>query len=161
MLPGRWYKVMQDNYYQSVAIAVHMRDNRNILVAGTSQKKNTDRLVYFGNAKRPKPSRQNPKGSLKMAYNPIAKVCEYSWMDSSGVFFIDPIYGPSESAEIQRENSAGDRITYHVPKLINVYNKYMHGVDVFDQVRSFLVSIWRILLESILSGYLRYYFRWC
>ena len=96
-----------------------------------------------------------------MAYNPIAKVFEYSWMDSSAVFFIDPIYGPGESAQIQRKYAAGERITYQVPKLISVYNKYMHGVDVFDQFASFLVSIWLILLKSILSGYLRYSFQWC
>lgn len=135
LLTGKWHKVMQDNYYQSVELAEHMRDNRNVLCAGTSQKKNTDKLVYFGAAKRPKPSRQYPKGSLKIAYNATAKVYEYSWMDSSAVFFIDPIYGPGECTEISRKNSAGESIIFRVPKLISVYNQYMHGVDVFDQVR--------------------------
>jgi hypothetical protein len=34
-LPGRWYKVMADNYYNTLELAVHMRDNRQMLVGGT------------------------------------------------------------------------------------------------------------------------------
>jgi hypothetical protein len=135
MLRGKWYKVMQDNYYQTVAVAVHMRDNRNILCAGTAQKKNIDKTIYFGRAKRPKPSRQNPKGSMKIAWNETLKTYEYAWMDSSLVYFIDPMYGPGEVADITRKDSTGERITYQVPRLISDYNRYMHGVDVFDQIR--------------------------
>ena len=125
---------MQDNYYQTVELAVHMRDNRNILCAGTAQKK-IDNQKNFGEAKRPKPSRQFPKGPLKMSFNKNAKVYEYFYMDRAGVYFIDPIYGPGEQSEIYRKDNRGIRIPYQVPKLVNIHNKYMHGVDVFDQIR--------------------------
>jgi hypothetical protein len=134
-LSGKYHKVMQDNYYQTVALAVHMRDNRNILCAGTAQKKHMDNQIFFGEAKRPKPSQQFPKGSLKISFNQTAKVYEYAFMDSAGVYFIDPMYGPGEQSEISRKNSTGVRVPFRVPKLISMYNKYMHGVDVFDQIR--------------------------
>ena len=163
MLTGKWHKVMQDNYYQTVDVAVHMRDNRNVLCAGTSQKKYTDKSVYFGNSKRPKPSRQYPKGSLKIAWNETARVYEYAWMDSSAVYFIDPMFGPGHRAEVSRRSSTGDRMTYHVPRLISSYNTYMHGVDVFDQVRKYFgvdlahptkkytVRVFEILFSMILG----------
>jgi hypothetical protein len=80
-LSGKYHEVIQDNYYQTVALAVHMRDNRNILCAGTAQKKHMDNQIFFGEAKRPKPSRQFPKGSLKMSFNENAKVYEYAYME--------------------------------------------------------------------------------
>jgi hypothetical protein len=165
-LSGKYHKVMQDNYYQTVALAVHMRDNRNILCAGTAQKKHMDNQIFFGEAKRPKPSRAFPKGSLKMSFNETAKVYEYAYMDSAGVYFIDPIYGPGEQSQIYRKDNTGERITYLVPKLISTYNKYMHGVDVFDQIRKlfgvdlahptkkYTVRVFEILFSMILGqGY--------
>ena len=112
LLTGKYYKVMQDNYYQTVALAVHMRDNRNVLCAGTAQKKHIDREIYFGGAKRPKPSRLYPKGTIKMAFNETANVYEYAYMDSSVVYFIDPMYGPGQQSEIYRKDNTGVRIAY-------------------------------------------------
>ncbi len=112
-----------------------MRDNGNVLCAGTAQKKHFDREIYFGGAKRPKPSRRYPKGTIKMAFNEAAKVYEYAYMDSSVVYFIDPMYGPGQESAIYRKDNTGVRIAYRVPMLISLYNKYMHGVDVFDQIR--------------------------
>ncbi len=60
-LSSKYYKVMQDNYYKIVALAVHMRDNRNILCA-VIQIKHIWIINFFGETKRPKPSRQFPKG---------------------------------------------------------------------------------------------------
>ncbi len=162
-LKGKYYKVMQDNYYQSVSLAVHIRDNRNILCAGTAQKRHIDKQKFFRDAKRPLPSNRFPKGSLKMSFNETVKVYEYSYMDSAGAYFIDPIYGPGERSEIYRKNSTGERIAFKVPKLISMYNKCMHGVDVFDQIRKlfgvdlahptkkFTVRVFEILYSMILG----------
>ena len=53
---NKYYKLMQDNYYQTVELAVH---NRNVLCAGTAQKKHIiiiDREIYFGGATQTVPS---------------------------------------------------------------------------------------------------------
>jgi len=134
-LPGRWYKVMADNYYNTLALALHMMNNRSVLVGGTMQRKHTPRGVYIGSAKKPKPSQRNPKGSLKMVKATEGPVYFYSWMDSSLCYFIDPMYGPGQPDVIHRKKSDGTRQAFQVPKLITAYNKYMHAVDVFDQIR--------------------------
>jgi hypothetical protein len=61
-LTGKYYKIMQDNYYQTVALAVLIRDNRNVLCACTAHKKHIDNngIIEFGGAKRPKPSHRYP-----------------------------------------------------------------------------------------------------
>jgi len=85
-LPGRWYKVFMDNYYGSDQIArSYLRDSMSINIVSTLQKKNTCPEVLFGNAKRPKPSRANPKGSVKAAKTADG-IYMYSWMDSAAVY---------------------------------------------------------------------------
>ena len=54
LLQGKWHKIMADNYYITVDIAKHMRDNRNMLFAGTAQKKKL--LIWCTSAT---PSAQN------------------------------------------------------------------------------------------------------
>jgi len=66
---------------------------------------------------------------------PVANIFVYGWMDSAGVFFIDPITGPGRQAIIVRKNPLGLPVQFTVPLMIVLYNKYMHAVDVFDQVR--------------------------
>jgi len=126
---------MADNYYNTLALALHMMNNRSVLVGGTMQRKHTPRGVYIGSAKKPKPSQRNPKGSLKMVKATEGPVYFYSWMDSSLCYFIDPMYGPGQPDVIHRKKSDGTLQAFHVPKVITAYNKYMHAVDVFDQIR--------------------------
>lgn len=163
VLPGRNYKVFADNYYNSVELAQHMLRNREILVCGTMQKKYTPPIVYFGNGKRPKPSRIHPKGALKIAKKGDADIYIYSWMDSAGVYFIDPAIGPGHAENITRKNVVGTRITFRVPSMIAMYNRYKHGVDVFDQIRKgfgcdldhptrkYTVRVFEILFSMILA----------
>ena len=56
-------------------------------------------------------------------------------MDSSGVYFIDPMFGPGHQAAISRKNAQGLRMVFQVPLFILRYNEKMHSVDVVDQIR--------------------------
>ena len=123
-----------DNYYGSDQIARHLRDVRRISIVSTLQKKNTCLEVKFGNAKRPKPLRGYPKGSIKAAKTDDG-IYMYSWMDSAAVYFIDSAYGAGNMQVIHRKNSNGERIPYVVPAAIPEYNNGMHGADVWDQIR--------------------------
>jgi hypothetical protein len=76
-----------------------------------------------------------PKGSLNIAKRSGKDIYEYSWMDSCGVYFIDCSHGPGNSKQILRKNPQGQLIPFQVPAMIGEYNKFMGGVDVFDQVR--------------------------
>ena len=134
-LPGRWYKTMADNYYNTEALAIHMKSTHEILVCGTLQMKYVPQLIKFGAAKKPKPSRQFPKGALQIAKRIGHELYLYSWMDSAGVYFLDNISGPANPSAITRKDPQGRALVFQVPKMICLYNKYMHGVDVFDQIR--------------------------
>ncbi len=135
-LGGEHYKIMADNYYNSVSFSEWLRNERRMLIGGTMQRKSTTPLVYIGAAKRPKPTIANPKGTLKIAENLESNVYIYSWMDSSLVYFIDPIFGPGRTANITRRQGA-DHVVFLVPFFIVIYNMYMHAVDVFDQIRKY------------------------
>lgn len=134
-----------------------------ILVCGTMQKRHTTPLVYFGTSKHPRPTNAFPKGCLKMAKKTGENVYCYAWMDSAGVYFIDPVAGPGVVQSITRRNAIGTPIEYRVPAMIAMYNQYMHGVDVFDQVRKmfgcdlthatkkYTVRVFEILFSMILG----------
>ena len=140
-LIGSWYIVMADNYYNSIEFSAHMRNTRRILVGGTLKAANSPKEIRLVGPrgriiKRPRPSIKNPKGTLKMAYNHEHAVYVYSWMDSSLVYFVDPVFGPSFADWISRKNG-GDRVNFLVPLFIDIYNRKMHAIDVVDQIRKF------------------------
>ena len=160
-LPGRWYKIMADNYYNTVAFTAWLRNTLSILIGGTMQKKYVPAEVQIGSAKKPKPTRANPKGTLRIAQNHEDHVYIYSWMDSALVYFIDPMYGPGKTSFISR--TLKKVVTdFLVPQFIHFYNKYMHAVDVVDQqrklfgvdllnaTRKFTVRIFEIMWSFIL-----------
>lgn len=94
------------------------------------------RLVFFNDSKKPKPSVQHPKGKLIIAKH-VENIYSYGWMDSSGVYFIDPMCEPCSMETIYKKDSTGIRVPFQVPKLVVMYNKYMHAVNVVDQIRKF------------------------
>ena len=102
-----WHKVMADNFYNSEALSIHMRDNRRLLVGGTMMKERTNKLVYFGDAKKPKPIVANPKGSLRLLKHMGKALFTYGWMDTSACYFIDPMYGPGNEGQITRKDPHG------------------------------------------------------
>jgi hypothetical protein len=63
-----------------------------------------------------------------------SNVYMYGWMDSASVYFIVPMYGSGNAFVITRKDSMGTPHIYNVPKFIAFYNRYMHAVDVFDQI---------------------------
>jgi hypothetical protein len=123
-----------DNYYGSDQIAHHLRSTRSINIVATLQKKNTCPEIRFGNAKRPKPSRANPKGAYKAAKT-ADNIYMYSWIYSAAVYFVDSAYGSGSMQPIQRKDQNGQRVNFVVPAAIPEYNNGMHGADVWDQIR--------------------------
>ena len=134
-LPGVWYRFWLDNYYNSLELTRYVIETFSFCIGGTMQRRRTTDLVYFGGGKRPMPSLAHPKGSLKVAKKVREDIYVYGWMDSSAVYFIDACLGPGFASQILRRNSQGVPIPFQVPSMIAEYNKFMGGVDVFDQVR--------------------------
>jgi hypothetical protein len=132
---GIWYRLWLDNYYNTLELTKHVLRTYSYCIGGTMQKGRKTDLINFGNAKHPKPTTANPKGALKIAKCIGHDIYEYAWMDSCGVYFIDSSHGPGNTQEIFRKDRQGNPIPYQVPAMIGEYNKFMGGVDVFDQVR--------------------------
>ena len=132
---GNWYRLWLDNYYNSLDLTQHVLPTYSYCIGGTMQKCRRTNLIKFGDGKHPKPTVANPKGTLNIAKCIGQDIYEYAWMDSCGVYFIDSSHGPGNSQEIFRKNPQGQPIPFQVPAMIGEYNKFMGGVDVFDQVR--------------------------
>lgn len=60
------------------------------------------------------------------------------WKDrgKTSVMVVSSMHCTSEEAEVQRRNKTGEKVTIQCPKAIADYNKYMGGVDHFDQLLS-------------------------
>jgi hypothetical protein len=134
-LAGIWYRLWLDNFYNTLALTRHVLQTYSYCIGGTMQKNRKTRLIAFGTAKAPRPTQRYPKGALLMAKCIGEDIFEYGWMDSCGVYFIDSSHGPGDSQQIFRKNPQGLPVPHQVPAMISEYNKFMGGVDVFDQVR--------------------------
>lgn len=77
------------------------------------------------------------------------------------------IHNPSTTTTISRKNKRGEKIPVNCPQMISCYNKYMGGVDSFDQFMSFYninqksrrwwMKIFFYLLEAcIVDSYILY-----
>lgn len=82
-----------------------------------------------------RPTLTNPRGTVKVARTHTGEnsIFIYSVMDSALFFMADTAYGPFHK-EMMLRRSGGNVDEYEVPKAVNVYNKYMNGVDVVDQL---------------------------
>lgn len=56
------------------------------------------------------------------------------WMDRKAVNFISTFDSPRQTTTVSRRLRDGTRIDVHCPKVVETYNKYMGGVDRFDQM---------------------------
>ena len=85
-----------------------------------------DREIYL--VVPPKPSRRYLKGTIKTKLQKCMNTVTWTAL----LFTLSIL---CMVLEIYRKNNTGDRIAYRVSMLISLYNKYTHGVDVFDQIR--------------------------
>ena len=133
-LPGRNYIVYTDNYYTSVPLCRALMD-RNMYLIGTLRKNRGVIPDIKFPGKHPKPSRNNPRGSLKYAVSSDNSMFMYAFMDNGASYFLDSVYGPH--APIPMTRRVGNEVqSFEVPKAIEDYNKHMGGVDQSDQMRN-------------------------
>ena len=137
-----------DNYYTGVHLLRKLL-NMGIRCIGTIKKSRLP-LVYIEgrapgaqnecpnfkpSATLSRPTLTNPRGTVKVSRTNGGrnKIYIYSIMDSALFFMGDTAYGPYHK-EMMRRRSGANIEEYQVPKAVNVYNKYMNGVDVVDQL---------------------------
>ena len=134
---NRWHRLFTDNYYTSLALALELR-RMGILLCGTMR---ASMIPYkglkaeFGTAKKPKPSRQNPKGKWVSVYSHSHQCAIHAVMDSSLVYILDTEFGSRESDIVQRRQG-NHTLQLQGPRALNNYNSFMGGVDQWDQLRT-------------------------
>lgn len=62
------------------------------------------------------------------------RIAVVKWMDRKAVNFISTIDSPRQTTTVQRRLRNGTKLDVHCPKVVETYNKYMGGVDRFDQM---------------------------
>ena len=92
-------------------------------------------LVKLGNAKIQKVSKRTPRGTFKHAESTDKLVYIFGLMDTSAVYFIDTAYGYDMIDIDRRQKGSADTIRFPVPKAVDIYNKFMGGVDELDRLR--------------------------
>lgn len=62
-------------------------------------------------------------------------VAAVQWMDKKPVNFLSSAHTPRQTTTVLRRLQNGKRVNVHCPAVVADYNKYMGGVDRFDQYR--------------------------
>jgi hypothetical protein len=126
---GHGHVVYMDNYFTDAGLARFLRGH-NTGTVGTMRKDRVAPEIRFP-GKHPKPSRANPKGTLKFVHTRDDVVQEYAWMDTAACYFIDTVYGGKDKVIVERKSKElrGEKVPFEVPKAIKEYNEYMGGAD--------------------------------
>ena len=132
---NKGHHLFTDNYYTSPELFDDLA-NVDVLACGTvkGQRKGFPRELVLTNVK----DKERGYTAWRMARQLLATV----WLDSKPVYFLSTIHSPSfppgtpvENRTVQRRGGAKNREALQVPcpPVVKEYNKYMGGVDIFDQ----------------------------
>lgn len=123
-LEGRNCLVAFDNFFTSVSLLEKLYEKQ-IYSVGTVRK---DRAEI--------PEMMKRKDKLQRGeflFETSGIVAATKWQDSKPVTLLTTAVSPKDITTVQRKNKDGTRATVYCPKVVEIYNKYMGGVDKFDQ----------------------------
>ena len=123
--------VFFDNYFSSVPLAAYLQRKNTYCVATTR----ADRVGWPTSLKAKKQlDRQLKRGEHHSVIVAPGVQC-LLWKDKKAIPFINTTCEPSEQTTVMRKKKDGSRITVPCPQSVKLYNSYMGGVDVADQLR--------------------------
>ena len=140
ILTSKWHVCITDTYYTNVPLALEAR-RKHQYVMGMIRKDRVsckELTTFFGTSKKNKPTDKYPKGTWVSASDKHNTLTIHGYMDSAVCFLLDPIYGNSGNGRgnIHRRNKTGAKDVIPGPEALNLYNRYMGGVDTWDQLRT-------------------------
>ena len=123
--------VFFDNYFSSVPLAKFLRTKNTYCVATAR----VDRVAWPSSLKDKKRlNRELKRGEHHSTVVSPGVQC-FVWKDKKAIPFINTICEPSSITSVKRKRKDGSRITVACLKSVQLYNSYMEGVDVADQLR--------------------------
>ena len=158
---GKKYCLYFDNYFCSITL-LDVLLSKELFACGTLR---VDRKYYPKDIL--KPDKELQKSEFDFAQSGNIGVAKWKDRGTKCVCVASTIHNPGESTTVSRRNQKGEKVPVNCPKMISCYNKYMGGVDYFDQYMSFYnmnhksrrwwIKIFLYLLEvCIVNSYILY-----
>jgi hypothetical protein len=161
-LYGANHHIYMDNYFSSIPLALKLAENSTYTI-GTMRTGRKHWPVEFKNIKVLTKNMQRGESVCKLVQGIQCIV----WKDNKGVAFLNNVADPIKQTHVPRRNKDGTRSQIPRSEAVNLYNKHMGGVDVFDSRRKtyscsrkskkWWVRIYYFLLDTaIANAYILY-----
>lgn len=136
------HKLYFDNYYTTLAVMVELA-KKNIHCLGTLRKNRIPGLLLPNeNEMKKKPRGFSAECLAGVDGIPITAI---QWKDNKTVSLLSTFVGKEPISEVQRfDKKLKKRIPVECPKVVQVYNKHMGGVDLLDSI----IGRYRIAMRS-------------
>ncbi|KAG4066842.1 hypothetical protein HA402_012909 [Bradysia odoriphaga] len=130
--------VVVDNFFTSYSLLQNLK-KKGIYACGTVRSTSKGLPGFMRKMKKNSTTKQK-KHSTAMARGEFQfkiknGVAAVQWMDKKPVNFLSSAHTPRRTTTVLRRLQTGKRISVHCPNVVADYNKYMCGVDRFDQYR--------------------------
>lgn len=127
--------VVVDNFFTSFSLMKNLREN-DIFACGTVRSTSKGLPVFMKkNKKTLKAKKAVPMKRGEFQFGIKNGIAAVQWMDKKPVNFLSSAHTPRKTTSVLRRLKNGKRVSVHCPTVVDVYNKYMGGVDRFDQYR--------------------------
>ena len=130
-LVGRHHHIYFDNFFTSIPLLLSLKQE-GLYGCGTMK---SNRLGF--------PAQFVPKMKKGLAKRgdfialQNGQLTIYLWQDTKPVVMASSLNQPEDKTKANRKNKDGSTIEICCPKAISLYNKYMGGVDLNDQLRNY------------------------
>lgn len=128
--------VVVDNFFTSCSLLNNLH-KKGIYACGTVRSTSKG-LPQFMKKARKNSTKNTKKVTMKRGefqFKVKNGVAAVQWMDKKPVNFLSSAHTPRQTTTVLRRLQNGKRVNVHCPAVVADYNKYMGGVDRFDQYR--------------------------
>ncbi|XP_052127926.1 piggyBac transposable element-derived protein 3-like [Frankliniella occidentalis] len=127
--------VFFDNYFASVKLVRHLKDNMHLLSTGTVRNNRIDHCPLISD----KELKSKGRGAYDFKSSDGVQVTK--WMDNKIVHLVSSLSGAGPEGTAKRYDKASKRrINVPIPHVIQLYNNKMGGVDLSDMLVEILRS---------------------
>ena len=126
-IQGRYHQLYFDNYFTSVNLLSKLLE-KNTYACGTIR---TNRKQYPAEISE-EAKRLTRGGSV---FRQSGNLVATAWKDNKVVNIVSTLADPSEHTTVDRQQKDGTQVAVSCPMCVALYNKYMGGVDLGDQLR--------------------------
>lgn len=114
-----------DNFFTSVTLFRRLHEKRNLRCWDSKKRKNLPEMMK-------KKDKMN-RGEFQFKCRGV--VSAVKWQDNKPVTLLTTAVSPREVTSVKRTNKDGSKSNVYCPKVVDLYNRIMGGVDRFDQKR--------------------------